>query len=53
MSISETRGKLPQRFQLAGSITSPLSDDELDLALAKSRLEQAESALRRAREFAE
>jgi PHD/YefM family antitoxin component YafN of YafNO toxin-antitoxin module len=49
--VEELRKQASRPFRLAGSITSSLSDEELDRALAEGRKLQAERARRRLTEF--
>ncbi len=49
--VEELRKQASRPFKLAGSITSRLSDEDLDNALAEGRKSQAELARRRLTEF--
>lgn len=50
--VMELRKKVTRPFKLAGSITSHLSDEELEAALRQMREEQARVDEKRQREFA-
>jgi hypothetical protein len=50
--VQELKSRVSRPFRLEGSVTSSLSDEELDAALEKLRAERAKAAEARLREIA-
>ena len=51
-TVTELRKRIRKPFQLAGSVTSRLGDEELESELQRMRVEQANSRERKLREIA-